>query len=400
MSRLKIVAVFIAVVLILGLLAAGGAYLAASSKQKKASSELKTAKDLLENDKTEPAIALLKEHIAKYPRMNTTPEATFLLARTLWEWKEDHEEALPLFERLIREHPGAPYGRQALYYKALALLDKRPYDEETRDFFQELREDASVKHLAFIARYGLALADLDSGSEKKAASALEDLLERSLPDELRDRIEITLGELNLRLLFSPALRPDQEYYTIKRGDYIYKLAKKFRVTQELLMKCNNISDPKKLSIGQRIKIPDIDLSIHVDKYSNTLTLMNHGKFFKKYVVRTGAYEGQTPVGEFKIQNKKKNPRWVNPRTHKLYPPGDPQNELGTRWMSFQNDMLGIHGTIKPETVGFYSSFGCIGMYRKDVEELFDLVPVGTPIKIVGKMNPGLVEESEALGYRE
>ena len=78
---------------------------------------------------------------------------------------------------------------------------------------------------------------------------------------------------------------------------------------------------------------------------------------------------------------------MNPRNHKLFPPGDPENELGTRWMSFQDDMLGIHGTIKPETVGFYSSFGCVGMYRKDVEELFDLIPVGTSIKIVGKMNP-------------
>ena len=69
-------------------------------------------------------------------------------------------------------------------------------------------------------------------------------------------------------------------------------------------------------------------------------------------------------------------------------------------MSFKDDRLGIHGTIKPETIGYYSSFGCVGMLKEDVEELFDLITVGTPIKIVGQMNPEIVEKSKALGYRD
>jgi lipoprotein-anchoring transpeptidase ErfK/SrfK len=54
-------------------------------------------------------------------------------------------------------------------------------------------------------------------------------------------------------------------------------------------------------------------------------------------------------------------------------------------MAFEGNMLGIHGTTKPETIGTYVSKGCVGMLTEDVEELYDLVPLHTPVKITGKM---------------
>ena len=400
MSSAKGIAIAVVVIVVIGIIAGGGAFLAATSKQKRAAENLKTAKDLLENKKTEAAVRLLKESLTKYPNMPTAPETMFLLAQILHDQEQNSKEAMALFESLLEKYPDSAYARQAIYYKAVSLLDEKSQSEETRAFFKDLYENATNKQSKYVAQYGLALADLEDGKFKEAGAKMASLLDRSLPDKLRSKIEFTLGDLNIRLLYSPETGPNDKYYKIKKRDYIYKLARQFDVPQELIMKCNNITDPKRLSIGQRIKIPGVSFSIVVDKYDNTLTLLSNGKFFKKYKVRTGAYENQTPTGEYKIQNKKKNPRWVNPRTHKMYPPGDPENELGTRWMSFQNDMLGIHGTIKPETVGYYSSFGCVGMYREDVEELFDLIPVGTPVKIVGKMNPEVVEESRALGFRE
>jgi LysM repeat protein len=44
-------------------------------------------------------------------------------------------------------------------------------------------------------------------------------------------------------------------YTIMRGDNPYKLAKKFHVSYDALMKLNNIADPRKIQIGQKLKIP-------------------------------------------------------------------------------------------------------------------------------------------------
>ncbi len=42
----------------------------------------------------------------------------------------------------------------------------------------------------------------------------------------------------------------------------------------------------------------------------------------------------------------------------------------------------MHGTNKPSSIGLRSSHGCIRMYPADIEELFSMVSVGTPVRIV------------------
>jgi LysM repeat protein len=44
-------------------------------------------------------------------------------------------------------------------------------------------------------------------------------------------------------------------YVVAKGDNPYSIAKKFNVTQDALMKANNIDDPRKLKIGQKLAIP-------------------------------------------------------------------------------------------------------------------------------------------------
>ena len=46
-----------------------------------------------------------------------------------------------------------------------------------------------------------------------------------------------------------------ETYMVAKGDNPYSIAKKFKVTQDALMKANNIDDPRKLKIGQKLVIP-------------------------------------------------------------------------------------------------------------------------------------------------
>ncbi len=54
--------------------------------------------------------------------------------------------------------------------------------------------------------------------------------------------------------------------------------------------------------------------------------------------------------------------------------------LGTRRLNL-GDGYGIHGTNKPETVGQAVSHGCVRMRNEDIERLFEMVPVGTPVYI-------------------
>lgn len=100
-----------------------------------------------------------------------------------------------------------------------------------------------------------------------------------------------------------------------------------------------------------------------------LTVLKDGKSYRSYSVALGKPETQTPVGSWRIMTKQKN--W-----------GD---GFGTRWLGLNVPwgIYGIHGTNRPEYIGTYASNGCIRMRNADVEALYDLIPVGTPVKILG-----------------
>lgn len=42
-------------------------------------------------------------------------------------------------------------------------------------------------------------------------------------------------------------------YVVKKGDTIYSIAKKFKLNTERLLKINNIKDPNKIALGQKLK---------------------------------------------------------------------------------------------------------------------------------------------------
>jgi hypothetical protein len=54
--------------------------------------------------------------------------------------------------------------------------------------------------------------------------------------------------------------------------------------------------------------------------------------------------------------------------------------LGTRRLVL-GDGYGIHGTNAPETIGRSVSHGCVRLRNEDIEQLYDMVPVGTPVYI-------------------
>jgi LysM repeat protein len=58
---------------------------------------------------------------------------------------------------------------------------------------------------------------------------------------------------NLEGSVTPTLQ--HHVYTVVKGDTLIKIARKFKTTPTALMAANNISDPSKLSIGKKLKIP-------------------------------------------------------------------------------------------------------------------------------------------------
>ena len=54
--------------------------------------------------------------------------------------------------------------------------------------------------------------------------------------------------------------------------------------------------------------------------------------------------------------------------------------LGTRRLEL-GDGYGIHGTDQPQSIGQSVSHGCVRMRNEDIEKLYPMVPVGTPVYI-------------------
>ncbi len=383
--KFKAALITILVFLVIAAVIVAGVYLNQRKRQQAVLDHLKIAEEALAEGEMVKAEENLQIVLERFPNSTLAPRACFLLARSNFD-AHKYDEALEYSERLITEYPESPFVAWAKYYKADVLLRTGGDLEIVEELLEELSDTASDKEVALWADLGVAKLTKKRGNLKQARKMLNELyVAENLPQAIEEEVKEALGEVNMTLLFSPEIAEGDQVYALKKGDTLYDLSRKFKVTQELLMQCNNITDPRMLKVGRQLKIPRGDFSIEVDKSSNRLILFSGDDFFKEYKVRTGKYDYLTPVGDFRIEYKKEDPEWVDPRSHKRYPPGHPENELGTRWMSFKGSALGIHGTIHPDTIGEYASFGCVGMLMDEVEELYDIVPVGTPVKIYGSI---------------
>jgi hypothetical protein len=68
-----------------------------------------------------------------------------------------------------------------------------------------------------------------------------------------------------------------------------------------------------------------------------------------------------------------------------HPNGHDDGDFGSRGMTLSNSLYAIHGTNQPSSIGGDISKGCIRMLKEDIEELFDMTPMGTKVTI-GKVN--------------
>lgn len=62
--------------------------------------------------------------------------------------------------------------------------------------------------------------------------------------------------------------------------------------------------------------------------------------------------------------------------------GDPTNPLGTRAMNLGWQYYRIHGIDNPAKIGRRASNGCFGLLNPHVERLYELVKVGTQVRVI------------------
>ncbi|MSP28695.1 MAG: hypothetical protein EXR80_09950 [Methylococcales bacterium] len=226
---------------------------------------------------------------------------------------------------------------------------------------------------------------------------------------------------------------DSHLITVTRADYpevpntenitLLDIAKRYGLGQEevvrlnssdlrwLVLPCQSCPDthggfqpPVNNKHSETVRIPN--KRILPDSPHNGITLNlaefrmyyyppNTGKVYS-FAHGIGRQDWKTPLGQTKIQRKIKNPVWNPPesirREHAAEGdplpatvPAGPHNPLGTRalYLALPGEYR-IHGTDvdKIYGIGMQITHGCVRMYPTDIEELYDLIAVGTPVYMV------------------
>ncbi|HEY9704721.1 MAG TPA: L,D-transpeptidase [Allocoleopsis sp.] len=144
---------------------------------------------------------------------------------------------------------------------------------------------------------------------------------------------------------------------------------------------NPVKPPKSSTQKKTVKTQKKEIKLVVDLSDRYVYYYENNQMINKYPVSIGKEDWETPTGEFKITEKKRNPSWIQPLTGEIIPAGE-NNPLGDRWIGFWSDGLhkiGFHGTNKEYAVGEANSHGCLRMKNEDIRKIYSLVSIGTAV---------------------
>lgn len=136
-------------------------------------------------------------------------------------------------------------------------------------------------------------------------------------------------------------------------------------------------------------------SILIVKSARTLTLLRAGKVLKTYKIVLGSNplgpkeregDGKTPEGDYTIDRRNAHSRF-HLALHISYPSAADSEQARKRGVNPGGDIM-IHGL--RNGLGWLGSAhrlrdwtqGCIAVTNAEIEEIWEMVPVGTPVRIL------------------
>ena len=115
-----------------------------------------------------------------------------------------------------------------------------------------------------------------------ARAAYKHFLETYPASTKLDAAKDDLGEINMAVYFSGGPAPDKAAYVIRPGDTLARIEKKLKAPGDVIMRSNNITDPRRLRVGDTLYVSHPDFTLMIDRKAQMVTLYNHARFFKQY----------------------------------------------------------------------------------------------------------------------
>lgn len=237
---------------------------------------------------------------------------------------------------------------------------------------------------------------LQSGAYAEAAGVLSRLLLGHVEAGRDDRAALArwaalLTEAQSHHRWSPKGAWPAAEVTVQSGDSLIAIRKRTLEGRPGLLLCtgeivraNRLASSTAIRPGASLRVPTQTPSMRVDLSAMWAFYCFGDEIAAAFEVGVGREGSETRPGTYTIGNKQENPMWT-PLGREPVPFGDPQNPLGTRWLAWnlegRGTSLGFHGTNDPSSVGQRVSEGCIRMRNAEVEQLFEILPMGAEVRV-------------------
>ena len=228
-----------------------------------------------------------------------------------------------------------------------------------------------------------------------------------------DRVSLTIneGRLARRSLTKASLMIKEAGLFLEREDYdgaasrLTMASGYIKTSEEILVPIFNRYTDKTLIEKWRRWVDEIAAesrekgtpAIVVSKIDRRLTIYKHGKPSKTYEIGIGrnglsdkllAGDGATPEGSYRVIKKLSRSRYRKALLLN-YPNDEDRKEfLRLKKMGLIPKRAGMGGLIEIHGGGKEGmTYGCVSLENRHMDELFELVPLGTPVAIVGTASP-------------
>ncbi len=188
-------------------------------------------------------------------------------------------------------------------------------------------------------------------------------------------------------------------YTVVSGDTLATIARQAHIGYVELLSANPSLISTTIRPGQVLTLPTQHLVPHLANGDHAGVVVNLAALrlyhfdgsgqVTTYPISVGKEGWDTPTGETKVVEKRKDPNWTVPASiraqdHKLpaVVPAGPDNPLGQYAMNLGWPGYLIHGTNHPYSIGRPSSHGCMRLYPEDIQALYGQVAVGDAVTVI------------------
>ena len=212
------------------------------------------------------------------------------------------------------------------------------------------------------------------GKLAETRDALTVLLQKYPNGQHAEEAKDLLGEVNMQILLSDYPSPEKQTYIVKKGDVIARVARQTQTTPELIMRMNSL-DSTMLRIGERLMISHPDFGLFIQRKAQTVVLLNHGQFCKRYRVLTV----KLAAGKTAPRVTTKVAEIMAWRNNKRVGLGTREYRESTRWIRLAAP--GYTLFVEPPTVDVVPPPLGLGLAANDMEELSSLVNAKTAVTI-------------------